>query len=742
MPVLRVPLKGSVAYASILLIAAFSGCELLEPVRTLPSAAVGDQIAAPTPADAELVDARPGAIPSPLSEDAVGGDPVDTGFYSPGTGEFVDLTPAPAATATETGDVTLNFENTNLLEVVKVVLADLLGVNYVVDPGVQGSVTLQTSQPLPRESLIPTLELLLRMNGAALVQRGGLYHVVPRDGALSGLASPQLGESAAPLPRGFSVRIVPLRFIAASEMQKILEPFVSQGNVVRVDPYRNLLILAGTGQEMAVMLETVAIFDVDWLAGMSLALFTPSYVDATSLASDLENIFGTVDGGPLADLVKLTVIERLDALLVISPREEYLSRVAKWVAQLDQDSGSQGQRLYVYPVQNGKAVDLADVLNQVFEVGGGAFMPPPELAPGLEPVEISSPLPAPGQPAEGDAAEPPPAAQVARAAASAGEGVVIVDSPDIRIIADEINNALVILATANEYRQVRAALKQLDVVPLQVLIEATIAEVSLEDDLSQGVEWFFNNKLGDYRGEGLLDLVAPAGLGPVIPGFSYAISSAVGVKAVLNALAEESKLKIISSPSLMVLNNQTATIEVGDQVPITTQQQQSTSTDSNIVNSIEYRDTGVLLDVTPRVNAGGLVTMEISQEVSDIAPTPIPTLTPTIQQRRINSTVAIQSGETVVLGGLIRENDSLTQTGVPGLNKLPIFGFLFGVTEDDRKRTELVVLITPRVVQGAMEARTITNEFRGKMNSLKPSTTPLIKELKLELDELSPSATR
>jgi len=736
-PVLRTPLKGSVAYASILLVAALSGCQLLEPVRTLPSAAVGDQIAAPKPADAELVDARPGAIPSPLPEDAVGGDPVDTGFYSPGTGKFVNLTPAPAATAMEKGDVTLNFENTNLLEVVKVVLADLLGVNYVVDPGVQGSVTLQTSQPLPRESLIPTLELLLRMNGAALVQRGGVYHVVPRAGAISGLASPQLGDSAVPLPRGFSVRIAPLRFIAASEMQKILEPFVTQGNVVRVDPYRNLLILAGTGQEMAVMLETVAIFDVDWLAGMSLALFTPTYVDAASLASDLENIFGTVDGGPLADLVKLTVIERLDALLVISPREEYLSRVAKWVAQLDQDSGSEGQRLYVYQVQNGKAVDLADVLNQVFEIGDGAFVPPPELAPGLEPVEIMSQSPAIEQLAEAGAAEPPPAAQARRAVASAGEGLVVANSPDIRIIADEINNALVIMATANEYRQVRAALKQLDVVPLQVLIEATIAEVSLEDDLSQGVEWFFNNKVGDKRGEGLLDLGA-AGLNAVVPGFSYAISSAAGVKAVLNALASESKLKIISSPSLMVLNNQTATIEVGDQVPITTQQQQSTSTDSNIINSIEYRDTGVLLDVTPRVNAGGLVTMEISQEVSDVAPNPVDPLTPTIQQRRINSTVAIQSGETVVLGGLIRENDSLTQTGVPGLNKLPILGFLFGATSDERKRTELVVLITPRVVQGAMEARTITNEFRGKMNSLKPSAPPTTHEPRLKL---LPSAT-
>jgi general secretion pathway protein D len=721
-----------------LLIAAFSGCQYLEPVRSLPSAAVGDHIGAPKPADAAPVQPGPGAVSSALPEDADRSFQAESGFYRPGSGVFVNLTRPPAAAATAKGDVTLNFENTNLLEVVKVILADLLGVNYVVDPGVQGSVTLQTSQPLPRESLISTLELLLRMNGAALVQRGGVYHVVPKEGAISGLASPQLGTSAAPLPRGFSVRIVPLRFIAASEMQKILEPFVTQGNVVRVDPYRNLLILAGSGQEMAVMLETVTVFDVDWLAGMSVALFTPSYVDAASLASDLENIFGTAAGGPLTDLVKLTVIERLDALLVISPREEYLNRVANWVEQLDQDSGSEGQRLYVYQVQNGKAVDLADVLNQVFETGDAAFVPPPELAPGLEPVAISSQAPEPGQPVQEGAAEPSPPAGVRRAAVIGPRGgVAIFQGSDIRIIADEVNNALLIMATANEYRQVRSALKQLDIVPLQVLIEATIAEVSLEDDLRYGIEWFFKNKVGDKKGIGTLDL-GTAGLAALTPGFSYAITSAGAVRAVLNALATDSKLKVISSPSLMVLNNQTATIEVGDQVPITTQQQQSTSTTANIINSIEYRDTGVLLDVTPRVNAGGLVTMEISQEVSDVAPNPADPLTPTIQQRRINSTVAIQSGETVVLGGLIRENDSQTQTGIPGLNKLPIVGFLFGATSDERKRTELVVLITPRAVQGAMESRTITNEFRATMDSLKPSAPPMMKDLKLEL---APSAT-
>ena len=709
----------------MLLAGILCGCAVVESTRSLPRASVGDTIArgegAPEAA-APPTDAVTAPVTGVTAEQPQGG----ADFYRPGSGVFVREVRAPDG-APGSGEITLNFENTNLLEVVKVILADLLKRNYVIDPGVQGAVTLQTSEPLPRESLIPTLELLLRMNGAALVARGGLYHVVPRESAMRGLTSPQLGNSTAPLPSGYSVRVVPLRYVSAGEMQKILEPFVTAGNIVRVDTQRNLLILAGTGQELETLLETISVFDVDWLAGMSVALFTPDFVDAKTLASDLEKVFGDQSKGPLADLVKLAVIERLNALLVISPRREYLSKVAEWVDRLDQDRGGSGRRLFIYHVQNGKAADLAVVLQQVFEERAAEkAIPPPELAPGFEPVEISTQAPQvitqETEAAVTGAVAPQPTSELApRVTTETREGLELSEGGEIRIIADEVNNALVIMATAAEYGQVREALKRLDIVPLQVLIEATIAEVSLTDDLSQGLEWFFKNKIGSRQGQAQLDL-GTADIAALVPGFSYAITSGGDVRAVLNLLASESKLKVISSPSLMVLNNQTATIEVGDQVPITTQQQQSTSTEANIINSVEYRDTGVLLTVTPRVNAGGLVTMEISQEVSDVDPNPVDPLTPTIQQRKINSTVAIQSGETVVLGGLIKENDSFTSSGIPGLHKIPILGLLFGQTTDDRSRTELVVLITPRAVQGAAEAHEITEEFRNKMESLKPES--------------------
>jgi len=518
------------------------------------------------------------------------------------------------------GDITLNFENTSILEVVKVILGDLLGVNYVIDPTVKGSVTLQSSRPLSRDSLVPTLELLLRMNGASLVHLGEGYRVVNRDKAVAGNVAPQLGGQRAPLPKGYSVQIVPLRYIGAAEMKNILEPFAETGSILRVDPRRNLLIIAGSGAEINQLLDTIDVFDVDWLKGMSVAMFTPDFVDAKTLAEELEKALGTSAKGPLAGLVRFITIDRLNGLLVVTPRRQYLDKVRKWVERLDVASAGVGQRLYVYQVKNVKAVELADVLNQVFAEKAKSTETPPRLAPGLEPATIStSPEAAvqnPAQVAPGDAVqkESQPPSQSAETTSVPGSGVELSQGGNVRIIADEPNNSLLIMATAEEFDQVNAALRQLDLPPLQVLIEVTIAEVQLEDQLSQGLEWFFKNSVGSKRGTATLDLDSAAGLAPIVPGFSYAITdSASVVRAVLNTLASESKAKIISSPSLMVLNNQKASIQVGDQVPITTQQQQSTSSTSNIINSIEFRDTGVLLTVTPRVNPGGLVIMEVEQ---------------------------------------------------------------------------------------------------------------------------------
>ena len=277
-----------------------SSCEALHP-DVVKGYTVGEAERAAASADAGRE-----AVTQPADGTAPVRAPRPTAFYEPGTGVFVG-SPGEQPRAAGEGNITLNFENTNLREVVKVILGDLLDVNYTVDPTVQGAVTLQTSNPLSKDDLIPTLELLLRMNGAALVAQDGIYSIVPRDSAVRGMLAPQLGNSGLALPRGFSVQVVPLSYIAAAEMQKILEPFSTPGNVVRVDTVRNLLILAGGGPELARLLRTVRIFDVDWLAGMSVALFTPDFVDAETLSNELKIVFDDDGKSPLSGLIHFEI---------------------------------------------------------------------------------------------------------------------------------------------------------------------------------------------------------------------------------------------------------------------------------------------------------------------------------------------------------------------------------------------------------------------------------------------------
>jgi general secretion pathway protein D len=339
------------------------------------------------------------------------------------------------------------------------------------------------------------------------------------------------------------------------------------------------------------------------------------------------------------------------------------------------------------------------------------------LAPGQEGIELSttsafSPTAEPGE------EEQTAISQAIRSAAAPGRPVREPSGPedaDIRIIADDTTNSLVIRAAPREYQKIREALQDLDILPLQVLIEATIAEVTLNDQLRFGVEWFFQS--GDF--EFAFD---PGSLTP-LAGFRGFFASGNDVRILLQALDEVTDVNVVSSPQLMVLDNQTARIQVGDQVPITVQSATSViDADSPIVNSIEYRDTGVILLVTPRVNASGLVIMEIQQEISNVVQAPSQTVSettsPTINQRQINSTVAIASGETVALGGLIQDERERSQSGIPLLSRIPILGALFSTRSNAVRRTELLVLITPSVVENPARARAVTQELRNRLRRL------------------------
>ena len=645
-----------------------------------------------------------------------------------GTGRFVRPPREGAAGAQEEpGDITLNFENTNIREVVKVILGDLLQVNYLLDPGVQGGVTMQTARPLRRDALLPTLETLLQMNGAAVVLSNGMYHVVPAGKAMKGTLTPQLADAASPLPAGYGVRVVPLRHIGANEMSDILQPLIREGNIVRVDARRNLLVLAGAGRELEYIMETIRTFDVDWLDGMSVGFFELQFASVENVQRDVEAILGASGAEMMDGLLRIVPIQAANGMLVVSPRKEYLRKIETWIRRLDriEETGGSEARLFVYRVKNGEAADLAGLLNSLFgsdkkevrqEEGRGA-----SIAPGFEPKEVTS--------SGAQSGTTPVAAEAPRTAArttssviksgeTAGLGGAQLEA-EIRVVADENNNSLLIMATPRDFQRISGVLEQLDIVPLQVHIEATIVEVALSGKLEYGIEWFFKSSLGDYGTRGSLNL--GNSLSAVVPGFSWSlIDNANQVRAVLNAFAGDGRINVLSAPSVMVLDNQTARIQVGDQVP--TAGGTTTTGGGDSITNVQYRDTGVLLTVTPRVNPGGLVFMEVSQEVSEsvYVETNVEG-SPTIQNRNIDSTVAVQSGQSVVLGGLIRTKQEETQGGIPGLYSLPVVGSLFGETVGSKNRTELVVVLTPRVIASAEDIRRITEDFRTKMRGLEGS---------------------
>jgi general secretion pathway protein D len=608
---------------------------------------------------------------------------------------------SPPEPGREAGDINLTFDETELKAFVKAVLGDLLKESYVIDPKVSGSVTMTTARPLTKDELFPLLEEILAMNGAAIVLRDGIYHVLSKADARQANLSPVMTTGRA--EEGYGLRIVPLRFVAAEEMQKILQPFLRQPADLRIDAKRNLLIISGTRDELALAEETIAIFDVDWLRGMSVGVFPLDFVDPGTLKSELDTVLGAVsrtEDATLGGLVRTVALERLNSLLLISSTPAGLREAETWLRRLDRPGEATGQNLYVYEAQNAKAVELAEILGQIFRSGAGG-LPAPALAPGLTPVEITS-----------------------GAALPAATGTPIAAATAVEIIADDRRNALVILATAQEYKMVETALRKLDVVPLQVLIEASILEVTLRDNMSLGVEWFFKNNFSDKRGRGTLDL-GSTGISALSPSFSYTIiDSADQVRAALNALSSVSEVNVLSAPALMVLDNQTAVINVGDEIPVPTRQSVGTvDATAPLVNEIQFRKTGVTLSVTPRVNASGLVTMDIRQEVSTAVATTTSELnSPTIQNRSIESVVAINSGDTIVLGGLIQDTQTETESGLPVLHKIPLIGKLFGQESEELLRTELVVLITPKVVRNRGEAQGVTEELRRKLHFESPGS--------------------
>ncbi|MBI1905191.1 MAG: type II secretion system secretin GspD [Rhodocyclales bacterium] len=620
--------------------------------------------------------------------------------------------------------VSLEFSQAPLVEVVQALLGDLLKLNISIEQAPEGTVSLRTGSPIPRDSVLPIVESMLQSNGAALVRDAqGVYRIASQAGIrqqANGLYRPES------LPPGYGMVVVPLRYVGAVEMAEILKPVAPPEAIVRVDAVRNLLILSGSRGQHEGWLEIVRSFDVDYLKGMSLGIFPLEYASIDDVFDTVGAMLGSQrgaggEGGNVtAAAVRLFPIKRLNSLVVVSPRAEHLDTVREWVQRLDQPALNDLEpRLYVYPVQNGSASHLAELLSSLYGDANAASSQRKAdsgVAPGLKPTTLTS---AAKSASSGTTTGTASTVTMPDTDAAAGALTTKVSlGEQVKVVADEQNNALLILAPRKDYRKIEAALRQLDLAPTQVLIEASIIEVSLTGDLKYGLEWTFNGRLGgSYTGTGLLNLNESGEIGAAQPGFSYAVTGGgANVSAVLNALAQKSLLRVLSSPSVLVQDNHTATIHVGDQRPV--KSGETVSTTGNLSTStITYRDTGVMLSVTPSANAGGLVTMSIHQSVTDVGNIDEASGQRTFLQREIKSRVSVRTGETIVMGGLMRESNSGGRSGVPVLHELPLVGDLFGSTSEEKRRTELLVLITPRVIANDAELRAVSDEIRGRMHA-------------------------
>lgn len=739
----------------------------------------------------------------PLPGEATGGAPRIAGSVVTGAGpapavirqDGVGATTGPlapgSAASGAAGDVTLNFVEADIREVARVILGNVLGVNYTIDQGVRGTATLQTNQPLRRDQMLPTLQALLASVQATVTVQDGLYRIVP----LQGLQGAAVVAASNP---GAGTSVVPLRFASAPQLASVLEPYVTEGARVVPVPGQNALLVTGSPATRTSLLNLIGVFDVDQLAGLSYALIPVPRGDVGRLAEDLQRALSAGPNDALAGVVRVFPIQQVNALLVVSQQRAYIDRATRLALQLTRIGEQTGRTPHVYFVRSGQASELAQVLQRAFgsqaSTGLGETAPG-GLAPGQEAAELRSPgrsggqseglTPSPrssggglggglgggpggglgggsggslggglgggpgggpggglgggfaGQPGAGPGADPGILGQPDPSAATAGGG-------GIRIVADRRRNALVIVATETEYRQIEATLRRLDLLPQQVLIEATIAEVTLNDQLRYGTQFFFNNRgsaatLSNAASIPALigGIVAPGTapvtnallfnglLNPEFPGFG--ISQGTGsTQFALQTLQAVTTVRVVSSPQLLIVENESARLQVGDLVPITTASAVSTiSPNAPQVNSIEYRETGVILTVTPRINAAGQVSLDLEQEASDVVPTTSSTInSPTFQQRRVRSRVVVQDGDTIGIAGLIRDRGRQGSSGLPGLSRIPLLGALFGTVENRTERTELLVLITPRVVRDQRDARLLTEEMRRTLTpgSLLPLT--------------------
>ncbi|BCT91801.1 type II secretion system protein D [Lysobacter helvus] len=639
------------------------------------------------------------------------------------------------------GAATFNFEGESLQAVVKAILGDMLGQNYVIAPGVQGTVTLSTPRPVSPAQAMSLLEQVLGWNNARMVYADGRYNIVAADSALSGTVAPRTGSPA--LARGYEARVVPLKYISAEEMKKVLQPYARPNAIITTDNARNVITIGGTRSELENYMRTIEIFDVDWLQGMSVGVFPLKSGKASKVVADLEKVFGETSKSPVAGMFRFLPLDGANAVLVITSQPKYLDDIQAW---LDRIEGAGGEvQLFSYELKYVKAKELADRLSEVF--GGGrnnqnANTGAPSLMPGLESTEIkdsgvddtgnsSASLGNESQGSGGGlgggslALEP-------RTGNNNGSVTLQVNGDSVGVSAVDETNTLLVRANPGAWQSIREVIERLDVMPLQVHIEAQVAEVKLSGLLRYGVNWFFENAIpdptlralaqnrtivGDTAGS--IGGISLDGAGNSSGGLSWTFLGRNAL-AVISALDTVSDVNLLQTPSVVVRNNAEATFNVGSRIPISSVSFNPDTNTSGTISQVQYLDTGTILKVRPRVTKDGVVFLDLVQEVSSPGSEADQNGNVRIDTRRLKTEAAIQSGDTIMLAGLISDGVTRGSSGVPGLSRIPWIGGLFGTQTTRTDRTEVIVLLTATVIRSPQEAADLTDEYGRRFRALEP----------------------
>jgi len=691
--------------------------------------------------------------------------------------------PASSRPSVTSGDeaVVLNFEGADIREVIHS-LATALGISYTIDPRVQGQVTIRTTGRIASRDLFPIFHQILRSNGIAAVKVGNLYQIAPVGEAKTragiNRSSGEAGRAVA--EDRFVIELVKVEHLAAEEMAKVLQPFVSPGGDVIAYPRANLVIITDLASSVGRLKELVQMFDVDTFRDLHAEVFHIENANVEDLGEELKGVlepYGVTPKTATERGVFVIPLSRLNSIVVIAFNTEVLAEVKKWIKVLDVPPEKGGGRtVHVYAVENTKAIDLAEVLGSLYGAeggGGGRRGSRGEITTTGGTISGGGAL---GETGLGGGTGTGRSGGLGRSGSRGGlgggggglgggrsgrsggrsgqagvvggsqtiliapkEGEKPIFKEEVRIVADEITNSLVILATRRDYDMIKEVLRKLDIVPRQVLIETIIAEVGLTGSLEWGVEWAIVNG-------GLNNIIPPP---PSPPSGATATPAAISDNALLSAakrgakvggqglfafitdrdqflvlihaLATRSQLKSLATPHVIAADNREAHILIGEEIPILSSSAVSTiGAGAPIVNSVQYRDTGKILTIVPQVNSAGLVNMEIRQEVSAVKNSSFgSTNSPSFSSREAETTVVVQDGASVLIGGIIDDQLNRTRRGVPYLMDLPLLGRLFRVDSENVDRTELIILITPHVVRNRQEANSVTEEFEARIQGLK-----------------------